>query len=94
MNDIFYKTITSWLLPKGYVEIYNNHPCAKEREFHFSKNGIRIVCVNAIETYCYFHADILKQPHCLALRSMNFDLLSDNVDEMHQYMLDNVKLLS
>ena len=93
--EIFYKTITGWLLPKGYVEIYNNHPCSKEREYHFIKDGIRVCCVNGIgEAYFYLHADILKQPHCLALKSMKYDLLTDKLDELHEYFKEHVELLN
>jgi hypothetical protein len=95
MTDIFYKTITSWLLPKGYVEIYNNHPSSKEREFHFIKDKIRVCCVNGIgEAYFYLHADIMKQPYpLLVLKSMRYEILTDELDELHKYFKKYVEIL-
>ena len=92
--EIFYKTITGWLLPKGYVEIFSNHPCSKEREYHFIKDGIRVCCVNGTgEVYFYLHADVLKTPHCLALQSMKYKILSDELDELHEYFKLHAELL-
>ena len=85
--------MTEWLLPIGYIEIFSNHPCNNLREWHFFKDGVRIVCVDDWHPYIYLYADILKQPHALGLRTCNFEILTEKLQELHQYMLINIKLL-
>jgi hypothetical protein len=92
-TDKFFKKISDWLLPKGYVEVFSNHPNAQVREFHFSKDGVRIVCPESYEEYCYLSISVTKCPHNLNLRSGLFGIGSDRLDEMHEYMKSNAKLL-
>lgn len=97
MTDVkeFYKTITDWLLPKGYTEVYSNHPCLETREFHFSKNYVRVICVKSpTETYCYLYADIMKPQFNLALTTSSlYDIGTDKLDELLKNMIFNVNLL-
>lgn len=49
--------IDKWLLPKGFVKVFENHPNASQREFHYSKEGVRIICIfdpGSIEGDYYF----------------------------------------
>lgn len=90
----FYKNITEWLLPKGYVEVFSNHPLAKDMEFHFSKNGVRVICVTSSEEYCYVYKDIIKRPYNLGLRTGRFEIGTDELDKIHEYIKVNSELLS
>jgi len=89
----FYKKITDWLIPKGYGEVYSNHPLAKDREFHFSKDGIRVICVNSSEEYCYVYKDILKRPYALGLRTGRFEIGTDELEKAVEYVKTNSRLL-
>ena len=84
----FYKEIIDWLLPKGYTEIYKD-----DEGFHFSKDAIRVICVKHSNPYCYLYSDIVKLPHCLGLRTCNFEIGIDKLEELHEYMKVNEKLL-
>jgi hypothetical protein len=84
--ETFHKDISDWLIPLGYTEVFNNHPSSKEREFHFSKEGIRVVCVNGVENYCYLHADILKLPYNLSIKTGKFYIGFSELDEVHKYV--------
>jgi hypothetical protein len=90
----FYKIITEWLLPLGYVEIFSNHPCLPIREFHFTKQGIRVICINDYEWYCYLYADILLQPYSLGLKTCRYSIGTDKLQELHQMMLQNIEKLT
>ena len=92
MNE-FYKKITEWLLPLGYVEVFRSHPCAEIKEWHFAKNGVRVICVGSHDKYCYLYSDILKQPHCLALRTSNFKIGTEKLEELQEYMEKNSEIL-
>ena len=89
----FYDEITVWLLPKGYSEIYSNHPCLVDREFHFCKNGIRVICVSSHEDYCYLYIDILKEPYNLALKTGKFEIGTNELEKIHKYIKTNSDLL-
>ena len=94
----FYTKISNWLKPLGYVEIFTNHPCATIREWHFCKEGIRVICVNDTsdykEGYCYLYADILKPDFCtIAIKTMKFPIKTGDLENLHNYMLDSAKTL-
>ena len=92
-TDKFYKKISDWLLPKGYVEVFSNHPNAQDREFHFSKDGVRVVCIKSSENYCYLYVSIPKQPHNLGLKSGSFEIGTKKLDEVHEYMKSKSEIL-
>jgi len=83
----FYNEITSWLLPKGYEEIYQNHSSCEEKEFHFIKDGVRVVCVSGTSKYCYLCIDILKLSHNLTLKTNKFIIGSIELDPLHSQLL-------
>jgi hypothetical protein len=85
----FHKKITDWLLPKGYVKVFANHPSEKDREFHFMKDGVRVICVAASEEYCFVSKDIMKSPHNLSLRTGRFEIGTDELDALHEYVKEN-----
>ena len=71
----FYKEIKEWLLPLNYTEIYSNHPCLPQREFHFIKNGIRVCCVNDnIEEYYYITSIRWTHPEIMIVQSGRYSL--------------------
>jgi len=94
MINEFYKTITEWLLPLGYTEHYANHPAKEDREFHFIKDGIRVVCVSSFEEYCYLHSDILNHPYGISLKTGRYALGTNLLGELHNMMINNSNLLS
>lgn len=63
----FYKKISDWLIPKGFQEVFKNHPCQIPRVWHFSKNSIRVVITEDGEFR--FHKDIHHQNGNYALIS-------------------------
>lgn len=86
----FYKEITEWLLPLGYVEIFTNHPCESIREFHFIKDRIRVICVNhPSESYCYLLAEVIKKPYSFALKSTKLKILmsADDLKHIHNFFI-------
>ena len=98
----FHETITEWLVPLGYVPVWDNHPCIKPREFHFAKEGIRVICIDKYhgddkdrgwsDAYYYLHADILLNPHSLSLKTCKYDFVEKGkLEELHKLMLKNVK---
>ena len=87
--DKFYNKVTNWLFPIGYEEVYSNHPLSLIREFHFSKDGIRVVCVAEDNEYCYLNADIIKSPYCLSLKTGKFEIGTDKLEELHKYLKEN-----
>ena len=92
--NTFHETITKWLEPLGYVPVFDNHPCTKPREFHFAKEGIRVICVDQINfdhAHCYLHADILLNPYPLALKTCKYDIGTWELKELHKLMLKNIK---
>lgn len=83
----FYKKITDWLLPKGYVAIYKNHPCSKEREWHFMKDGIRVCCVcSSPFGYWYAVKEILNQKYFLCLETGRFEIGDNRLYDIHMFM--------
>jgi hypothetical protein len=89
----FHKTITDWLTPLGYTPIYDNHPCSKIREWHFSKEGIRVICVDDNSEYsggyCYLYADILKpEIYTVCIKTMKFPIGTEQLEKLHNYMLE------
>lgn len=71
----FYKEINEWLLPLGYKEIYSNHPCLPNREFHFIKNGIRVCCVNDdMDEYYYLSSIRWTTPDTMSVQSGKYSL--------------------
>jgi len=82
----FNKRLSEWLEPHGFSSIYDNHPCTPVREFHYIKNGVRIVCVNDPESpYCYVYADIIyNRDITYAVRTtMRHKIGTDKVIESH-----------
>ena len=53
--------VKEWLKPLGFEEIYSiNHPTDKKDEVHFSKSGIRVICIfdsNMKYSYWKVYAD-------------------------------------
>jgi uncharacterized protein YodC (DUF2158 family) len=90
----FYILMNDWLLPKGYTEIFSNHPNIPIREYHFIKDGVRVICVNDFEPYCYLHIDILTPPNYNALISSRHGLLFTDLEKEHKNISDRAKLLS
>ena len=74
----FAKQISEWLTPKGFSIIFENHPNNPEREYHYIKDGIRIICTNNAKegsshvNQCYLHKDLINQR--TALISWKFDI--------------------
>jgi len=92
----FHRRITEWLVPNGYTEVYSNHPLCKDREWHFSKDAVRIICIMSLgsENYCYLHKDIIVTPEPLSLRTGRFSIGNNYVFEyLHKYMLDKSSLI-
>ena len=99
-ND-FYNSITFWLEHKGYSIIYSNHPNISPREWHFIKDGIRVVCINdPNDPYFYLYCDLflgdVDEIHYdinYALRTGKYQIEDKGLDEIHANMLCKVKLL-
>ena len=92
----FHRTITEWLVPNGYVEVFSNHPLSKDREWHFSKDGVRVICVMSpgSENYCYLHKDISITPEPVSLRTSRFTVGNNYVIEyLHKFMLNKSSLI-
>lgn len=89
----FYEKITNWLFPEGYTEVFSNHPLDRKREFHFSKEGVRVICVTENTDYCYMTSDIIKNPFDLSIKSGNFEIFTNKLDELHEYMKFNSDLI-
>jgi hypothetical protein len=87
----FYNKITNWLVPKGFTEVYSNHPLSEKREFHFSKEGVRVICVEDFQDYCYLHADVLKNPFNLAIKTGKYEIGTEKLDELFDYVSENRK---
>ena len=86
----FYKEITEWLLPKDYKEVYSNHPLSENREFHFSKDGIRVVCKRNVDgvSFFYLQKDILELEKPLSIRTANYNLKDKDLDILHNFIKD------
>ena len=80
----FYEKVSDWLIPLGYFEIFNNHPTINPREFHFIKDGVRVVCVNAYEPYCYLHKDIINLNK--SVRTVKYSISFSSLLEIHNEM--------
>jgi len=65
----------------------------KVREWHFCKDGIRIVCVNDSEEYCYAYADVLKQPYALGLRTCRYEIGTNELEKLHDYIKTHEDLI-
>ena len=91
----FYAKITGWLLPLGYTEIFSNHSVLPIREFHFTKAGIRVICVNDnFDPYFYVYTDVPRtQPH-IAISTCRYAICSDQLDQLFDYVQANSILLS
>ena len=84
----FNKLIREWLLPLGYEECYRiNHPTETNNEVHFSKDGIRVVCIKDLdEEYCYLHKDILNDKITYAIITGRYTLGTDELEQLHKFM--------
>lgn len=92
--DLFYDKISKWLTPLGYVEVYRNNLGSKEREFHFIKNKVRVICVwSENEQYCYLHNDVILEPHNLAIKSCKFIIGTPELESLYQSISNNGKKL-
>ena len=80
--------IREWLLPIEYVEVYRiNHPSAIDNEVHFSKDGIRVICVkNKNEEYCYLHMDVIMDPYPLAIKTGKFLIGFAELGKIHHFV--------
>lgn len=91
MNE-FYKTVSTWLMPLGYKEIFSNHPNSTIREFHFAKDGIRVVCVTDFqydkEGYCYLLNEIygFEDKVVFSLRTDKIRIESSNLESLHVFL--------
>ena len=92
--EAFYKQITEWLLPLGYVEIFKNHPSMEVREFHFIKDRVRVICViKGTEIYCYLYADAIKLINIVSIQGMKVPIGTDKLQELHNEMVINLNKL-
>ena len=82
----FFRNIRDWLEPKGFTQVYSNHPLEFIREFHFYKDGIRIKCIRGSEEYCTCYVDVVKSPFSLSLESEKFEVGSDRLEEFYETM--------
>lgn len=97
----FHKKISDWLTPKGFVETYSNHPLFDEREFHFIKDGIRVI--NVIDSsggeYCYLQEDIFgiaySNSRTISLKTERLKILTPELDSIMIFLGNcKIKLLS
>lgn len=83
----FYLKVSSWLYPMGYTDVYSNHPGLPIREFHFSKDGIRVICViSNIEEYCYLHKENLGEKYILSTASARFPIGFPEIEDLHEFI--------
>ncbi len=83
--DNYHKQILDWLLPLGYEPVFSNHPSMNPREFHFSLDGTRIVCViggSKSHSYCYVHKDVVSVTPAIALKTGKFEI--GDTDKLHE----------
>lgn len=91
--DEFYETITDWLLPLGYVEVFKNNELQRPCRIDFQKEGVRVVCILDVGfPSCYLHMDILL-PEAISIRTMNYSICTPKLNELHNYLIKNSKLL-
>jgi len=90
----FYREVQDWLRPLGFTEIYTNHPAEKVREFHFIKDGVRVCCVNAWNPHCYLQNDILAVTPHVSLRSGQYKIGFEEVQNLVNILLEQELLLT
>lgn len=90
----FYKEVTEWLLPLGYQAIYSNHPAEKVREFHFIKDGVRVCCINSWNPHCYLQNDVLSITPPVSLRSGQYKIGFDTIEELTNILIEQELLLT
>jgi hypothetical protein len=90
-----YSECIAWLIPKGYVEIFSNHPISEIREVHFIKDAIRIKCYfnDNIVFYCQLQSSISYKP-ILHIISQRFEIGDEEVFEVHRRILEYVEKLT
>lgn len=89
-----YSECIAWLLPKGFVEIFSNHPLSEIREVHFIKDAVRIKCYFDSNTifYCQLQSSISYKP-ILHIISQKFEIGDEEVFEVHRRILEYVEKL-
>ena len=84
--NIFFAEICLWLTPLGYTLQFQNNESQEPREFHFIKDGIRVVCVNNKEPYCYFSNDILTNVFNYTVKSQRFHINTPEINTVIQQL--------
>jgi hypothetical protein len=60
-----YNVASDWLVPRGYNITFSNHPSSDIREFHFTKDRVRIkVFINEDIYYCTAICQLYSDPVC------------------------------
>lgn len=104
--DTWYISCRDWLEPDGYTLIYDNHPLAEAREYHWCKNGVRICCnfkwdlskglpkkgANNFTIYYYLYADIFMHGYTMYLQSQKFLLPTDVMSVLPSFIESKLKL--
>ena len=76
--QVFYKEVTDWLLPLGYIKIFQNHPSLELRQFDFIKDQIRIQCfMDKSEGNYYKLSKTIYIKHTSSLISGKYSLDTD-----------------
>lgn len=91
--NILHSQIERWLKSLGYVEIFANHPNELIRQFHFIKNGVRLVCIIDIrksisEAVCYFSSDVFSHPYYVSITSHKLPLFTEELETMSKFIKD------
>jgi hypothetical protein len=86
-----YKEVAGWLIPLGYVEVFANHPNERYRQFHFIKDGVRLVCVldrykTIKEAVCYFSSDVFTHPYYVSITSHKLPLFTEELETLSKFI--------
>ena len=81
----FYKQIKDWLLPKGYVECYKNF---QGTEYHFIKDGVRVVCVDDFSQHCYLSISILSEVASMDLKTQKYPIGFNDLDTISNHLIN------
>jgi hypothetical protein len=89
----FREQIDAWLTPLGYVPAFENHPLTPIREYHYSREGVRVICVNdASDPHCYLHKDIMEGKFTYALVSRKYEIGFPELKSIHNMVKRKAKL--
>jgi hypothetical protein len=84
-----YNVASDWLVPRGYNITFSNHPSSDIREFHFTKDRVRIkVFISEDIYYCTASADTNSNPIC-SLNTSRYIIGNDDIFDAIAVIIKN-----